>query len=527
VRQIESGSADSNETLHLGYPIREHSEIFGAVAIDLASRPQSDVDAIVRQLLLASGWLIALLRAEQSRQNTEKVARATAALSIVQAAQEEQRLDHCAIVVVNELATRYRADRVSLGVERRGQVHVRAVSPVAWFDRRSKIIASIENAMEEALDQEAVLMHPRIECIASRIVVAQRELAAAASDVGVLTVPLLSRGRAIGALTLERVSGSPFDEAALEFCELLGGLLGPVIDARREQERWLSGRLVTALTDFRTKLLGPRHPLLKLTVAAALIAAVLLCVLEGDFRVSAKTAIEGAVQRAAVAPFDGYVAEALVRAGDNVKKGQLLATLDDRDLKLERTKWETEREQADAKYHEAVAKRDRAGARVLAAQRSQGEAQLALVEEKLTRARLVAPFDGVVVSGDLSQLLGAPVELGKVLFELAPLDAYRVVVKVDERDIAYVQPGQHGDLALTGITGKSLPFRVKSITSVSIAQEGRNYFRVEAELQEASTQLRPGMEGVGKIVVGERKLMWIWTRNLLDWLRITFWTWMP
>ena len=54
------------------------------------------------------------------------------------------------------------------------------------------------------------------------------------------------------------------------------------------------------------------------------------------------------------------MAEALVRAGENVREGQLLATLDDRDLKLERTKWETERDQADGKYHEALAKRDRA-----------------------------------------------------------------------------------------------------------------------------------------------------------------------
>ena len=70
---------------------------------------------------------------------------------------------------------------------------------------------------------------------------------------------------------------------------------------------------------------------------------------------------------------------------------------------------------------------------VLAAQISQTEAQLALVEDRLARATLVAPFDGVVVSGDLSQRLGSPVQLGDALFEVAPLDAYRVVLQVDER----------------------------------------------------------------------------------------------
>jgi RND family efflux transporter MFP subunit len=248
---------------------------------------------------------------------------------------------------------------------------------------------------------------------------------------------------------------------------------------------------------------------------------------DGEFRLSAKTAIEGEVQRAAVAPFEGFIAEALVRAGDKVRQGQVLAVLDDRDLRLDHVKWESEKEQAERKHRDALARRDRSATRILAAQLAQAEAQLALTEEKLARTRLVAPFDGVVVAGDLSQMLGAPVEQGKVLFELAPLDSYRVVLKLDERDMSYVAFGQRGELALTGLTGHALAFTVKSVTSVSTPQEGRNFFRVEAQLDNAAAPLRPGMEGVGKIVAGERRLAWIWTRAFVDWLRIALWSWLP
>ena len=113
------------------------------------------------------------------------------------------------------------------------------------------------------------------------------------------------------------------------------------------------------------------------------------------------------------------------------------------------------------------------------------------------------------------------------MFELAPLDSYRVILKVDERDIAYVAPGQRGELVLTGLTGPSIPFTLKTITSVATAQEGRNFFRAEARLDDASTRLRPGMEGVGKVSVGEERLVWIWTRNFVNWARVSLWAWLP
>ncbi|UUZ54436.1 HlyD family secretion protein [Massilia sp. H-1] len=137
-----------------------------------------------------------------------------------------------------------------------------------------------------------------------------------------------------------------------------------------------------------------------------------------------------------------------------------------------------------------------------------------------------APFDGVVVNGDLSQLLRFPVEQGKVLFEVAPLDVYRVVLNVDERDIDHVRSGQRGELALSGMPYEHLAFTVRQVTPVSTPQDGRNFFRVEAQLDKASVRLRPGMEGIGKVDAGERKLIWIWTHGLIDWLRLTTWKWL-
>jgi RND family efflux transporter MFP subunit len=248
---------------------------------------------------------------------------------------------------------------------------------------------------------------------------------------------------------------------------------------------------------------------------------------KGDYRVTASTTLEGTIQRVVSAPFNGYIAEAQARAGDIVQEGELLCLLDDRDLKLEHLKWSTQREQLLKEYREAMAKHDRAQIQIINAKIDQAEAQISLLDEHLARTKVVAPFYGVVMKGDLSQSLGAPVERGQVLFEVAPLESYRVIVEVDERDITDIAVGQQGELILPSMPGDLFPLVIEKITPVSTAKEGRNYFRVEARLKNTSERLRPGMDGVGKISIDRRKLIWIWTHEAIDWIRLKLWAWIP
>jgi hypothetical protein len=86
---------------------------------------------------------------------------------------------------------------------------------------------------------------------------------------------------------------------------------------------------------------------------------------------------------------------------------------------------------------------------------------------------------------------------------------------------------QQGILALEGMPGDPLPLTLTKITPVTVAEEGRNSFRVEARLTELNQELRPGMEGVAKIETGRRSLVWIWTRSVIEWLRLAAWKYLP
>jgi RND family efflux transporter MFP subunit len=338
-------------------------------------------------------------------------------------------------------------------------------------------------------------------------------------------VPLVRSGRPCGAITLERAQ--PFEEATVMLLEVVAALAGPMLDDRRRDDRFVGGKIVDALYGFAERLFGPRHVGLKLAVFGISGVVLLLSIARGDFRVTADTVVEPAVKRAAVSPFEGFIATAPARPGDVVTEGQVLGTLDDRELKLERAKWESQYSQALKEYRHALADRDAAGVEIRAAAVEEARAQLDLIRDRLARTELRAPFDGVVVLGDLSQRLGAPIKKGEVLFEVAPLEAYRLYLKVDESDVTHVQEGHEGSLVLKALPQDSFRFTVEKITPVSSADEGKNSFRVEARLHGDPALLHPGEGGIAKIEVGERRLIWIWTHDLWDWARLKIWAWTP
>jgi len=448
-------------------------------------------------------------------------------LGTVATAVHSERYTEAATACVTALAGQCACDRVSLGMVKGGSVLVQAVSHSARFDRKTDLLQTLGAAMEEALDQQASVVFPASPGQPVRITRAHHDLASRYGSRAICSIPLHTHGKTIGVLTFERGSDRPFDDQTVAVCEALGGLTGPILELKRREDRWLATKAWDTGREHVGALVGRGHLVVKMSVLLAAGLVFALCTLMGDFRITAKAILEGEVQQAAVAPFQGFLETAPVRAGDVVHEGQVLATLQDHDLRLERLKKLSQREELTNQYRKALADREPPKVEIAAAQIRQVQAELDLATDKLARTQVVAPYKGVVVTGDWSQHLGSPVEEGKVLFEVAPLDSYRIVLQVDERDIGPLAVGQQGHLLLSALPDESLSFTVEKITPVSTPKDGRNFFRVEARLATPSAQLRPAMEGVGKIEIDRRRLVWIWTREAVDWVRLKLWAWLP
>jgi RND family efflux transporter MFP subunit len=513
----------------MAYPVRLDGQIRGVVGVQVAWRDDAQLQAAMRHLQWGAGWLEVLLRRYADPMEAARL-RLNAMLQLSAAFLAQHEFRDAATALVTDLASRLGCDRVVLASLERGALHIEAVSHASQFDRQANLLGATIGAMTEALDQREPVVFPAEADKETRPVVtlSHAELAQASGAGGIATFPLLSGERQVGVLTLERAHGLRFDAASVQLLEGMAAMLGPLLELKRKQARGLGAHFVESARGFWARLVGPGHAGFKLAATLLGALALFLSFATGTYRVSADARVEGEVQRVITAPFQGYVRESTVRAGDAVRRGQVLARLDDRDLQVERTRLSAQREQLTQQYRDAMSRQERAQVRIASAQIAQAEAQLAMVEEQLARTEILAPFDGVVVSGDLTQSLGAPLERGQVMLEVAPLDAYRVVLQVDERDIAELKLGQKGSLALASMPGERYAFSVLKITPVSTAKEGRNLFRVEADLgTNAGSRLRPGMEGAAKIEVDERKLGWIWTRRLVDWVRLKSWAWLP
>lgn len=521
-----SGNGDS-DVRYIAYPLDVSKKIHGVVVLETEGLSEIEVQAAMRQLHWGAAWVELMLRRAEAPQFKETNERLRTVLNAVAAAVEHERFQAAAMEFVTGLATVLACDRASIGFVERQSARVAALSHSAEFDKKTNLLKAIESAMDEAIDQQAMVLYPAASDGVPLVTQAHQNLADENPGTVLCTVPLGHDGKPFGAVTIERQAAKPIDTSTIELLKTITALAGPILDSKRKEERPIATKVAEVCVNRLGEFVGPGHLALKMTAAILVMVALFVTIVPGVHRVKAPIVLEGMVQRAVSAPFHGYVVEAPARPGDVVRQGALLCRLDERELTLERLKWSTQREQFLKQHSEAMAKHDRAQAVINEAKIDQAEAEVALLDEQLSRAKITAPFEGIVTSGDFNQSLGTAVERGQVLYEIAPLRGYRVIVQVDERDIGWVAIGQRGDLVLPSVPGVSFPMTVRRITPISTAKDGRNYFRVEAELQKTSERLRPGMEGIGKISSGRASLIWIWTHEIIEWIRLKLWSWWP
>jgi multidrug efflux pump subunit AcrA (membrane-fusion protein) len=518
------------------YPYLDEDRLLGAALLRLDGSTQQEARQAMRRLQWGGGWVELRDAREREHNIATERDRGQAAIDVLVELLEARGHRAAAMAAATATAAGLECDRVSVGLLRGKKLKVTAVSHTADMGAQLSLAQLIRRAMLECLDQGgAILRRASAEADHEEDTLVSRahgELLRQQGAMSVLTLPLTDAdGEVIGAMTLEHRDANGLTDERRDLGLGIGALIGPILRQKMLADRGWPMRLLTSIGRTLAAVLGPARLGAKLTFLLLAAAIFWAATAHTAFEVVADARLEGTVQRIVSAPFDGYLVGQTVRPGDRVTEGQVLAQLDDRDLRLRLMAAEAELNESEIERNAATALGRRTDEALLGAQIAQANAQIDLLRAQISRTELVAPFDGIVVSGDRTQELGAAISRGEELFVIAPLDDYRLRLSVEEGDIAVLTPGQVGRVRFAARPDETFPFAVERILSVASPEAGDNRFALEAHLEAPTSTgpdvLLPGMEGVARVSVEERLTVKIWTQDFVDWLRLATWRWMP
>lgn len=487
------------------------------MVVDVPERERGQLNELLMRALLVADF------GSHDEAPVPAPAQGAAALDLAAQVVAEQRFGAAALVLVNGLAAHTGASQVALGWRANGAVRTVAISHVDRFERNTENVQLMDEAFDEALGQREPVWLAAGEETPQLVVHAR--LARVLKLSRVYTLPVKEGSGATGAVLLFGFADEPAKAPDDTELQLMFGFLQPWLEQLRRRDRWWGARLRDWAGTRLARWIGPGR--IWGRAGAIALSAALLFVLFGtmNYRIEASAQLITDSTRLISAQFDGRVESVQHSAGDAVKAGTLLATLDTRELRQQQLELGAERQRLEAEADKARAAGNLAELGVAEARFAQTDARLARVGQYIEQARAVAPFDGVVVAGERKDLLNAPVKKGDNLFRVARIDGLYVEIMVPERDVRHLRQHARGELRLLGRPDQPIALTLASVIPMAQVkgQEG-NHFLVKAWLNDAPAQWwRPGMSGRVVIDGGQQNVGWILTHGLVDSLRMKLW----
>ena len=191
--------------------------------------------------------------------------------------------------------------------------------------------------------------------------------------------------------------------------------------------------------------------------------------------------------------------------GKPVKKGDLLASLDDDEAKAQLRELESRADYA-RRHLDRVSELSRRNVTTTdALERAQAEmtqiqALIAAQKERLEAYQLRAPMDGVVLRRDFE--IGEIVSTTDVVAWVGQPQPLRIVAEIAEEDVVGVEPGQRVWLRHDGFKARELPATMERLTPKGDAAQKtfRAYFSLPDD-----TPLKVGMSVEANIVLRETR----------------------
>ena len=429
--------------------------------------------------------------------------------------------DKAAAHWVDDLQSKTQAARVSVGWFDNDSTQLLAVSGQLALDSRRTLPRALAGALGECVKTAEPIAYPPASKVSIDLIHHQT-VYEHSGEKRLVSVPMMLEEAVCGAVLFELNKDHDIETITNTLLEE-SALATPILAALGERNTGAGAWFSRYLKHLRQALFNPATTIQKTIAVSSLALLLIALVFPFSHSASVRGEIQGADRQVLAAAHGGYLNSASARAGDSVTSGQVLAKFDLTQLQLERDTWVSELARIDAELVKAMSARDRSAVGKLRAEQLSANAEVELIDHRITQSDIVAPFDGILVSGDLDDRLGSSVEVGESLFQIASLDDYTLQLDVPEQHAAKIQQGSTGDMRFAAFPSQAFSFAVESMVPVAVAENGINVFRMQASLIGDTSKIRPGMTGVAKVTLGSRS----WLLRGLDFMthRFRYWLW--
>jgi RND family efflux transporter MFP subunit len=511
-------------------PLMDRESLVGVIeAVNPLDETSFDEDSLFTLSRLTESASIALHNASLLAAE-RKVEILEALVNVSQQITSTLDLDRVLQSVVNGPATVIPYERAAIALEQRGRIQLRAVSGVAEFNPEDPQIGLLSHIVQWAsLLREPALITRHGEEISSDRDETRAKFRQYFSETGMRAfhaVPLADEEGRVGVLSFESSDPDFLSVAHLEMIKVLASQATVALrNASLYKEVPFIGVLQPLIQKKQQFMALERHR--RAVLAASAGAALLfLALFPIPLRVDGRATVAPAHTAHLGADVEGVVKQVNVREGDQVRKGEVIATLEDWEYRSALGAAQAERETAIALMNRALAANDDTEAGIQQAQTGYWTAEVARAQERLDRTFLRSPFDGVIATPHLENIIGRKLRFGDTIADIVDNSAALVDLGVDQDDIVLVAAGQTARVKLDAFPARTFQGRVVVVSPVGRVEEDHRTFYARIAVSNPDKILRAGMQGRGKVSTGwhpagkvffRQPVMWIWSK-LWYWL---------
>jgi hypothetical protein len=498
----------------------------GSLCVVVASQDRSSYMAQLQELqaIVANAGTMAVDIGAVPQKTASAKAADTAAAS---RAAGYASLTEFAFAVANNLKAKLGCESVSFGIVRKNRVKLLSMSGTSQVDPSSLGTQQLQQVMEECVDAADIcsiqLAKSGPEGISTGHIL-HKQWHGDSAGASVASIPLQVEEKIVAILSLRHTPGQSFTLEQLEKVRELATPLIPGALLLDRADRNLADHAKSAVIEWIINQLSQDTWTRRIAIGVALACLCLILVGKQTYMLTLPCTIAPADEREISAPFEGVIEATLVRPGDSVEEGQVLARLDTHQLKLDLNK-------AKADYHaaniESIQGASEGDLQKLAIGKAKADAAKSLaqkIERNLELSEVRAPCKGTILSGDLDKRIGESVPMGESLFRFAAADKWKIVIDSPEFATSLIDVGQKGTFATVARPLVPLNVEVNHLRTHAEVRDGKNVFLSEAVVGgEAPDWLRSGMQGTTRIDVGRHPIYWVWLHRVIDQVRLKLW----